>query len=190
MCLNSGSASFGGHIWRPVMSLSWRLSQSEGSSKCSTLPCFWRMHGYYPSWFHISKDSLRSRKSRKQENDDIAWRRSSLTRSPGSRNCDVRVKHLVTQPGNAPKARPSHLTTADAVKKVSEGLAFEDCKGFEGRIQTLNWDTDIVNTAAAAVSDITGGSFIRLHAASSGDTEKALYYFFPHTQQHSSGPGN
>ena len=35
------------------------------------------------------------------------------------RNRDVRVKHLVTQPGNAPKARPSHLTTADEVNKVS-----------------------------------------------------------------------
>ena len=30
---------------------------------------------------------------------------------------DLRVKHLVTQPGNAPEARPSHLTTADQVNK-------------------------------------------------------------------------
>ena len=37
----------------------------------------------------------------------------------GVRNGDVRVKHLVTQPGNAPKARPSHLTTADQVNEVS-----------------------------------------------------------------------
>ena len=37
----------------------------------------------------------------------------------GDRNCDVKVKHLVTQPGNAPKTRPSHLTTADTVNKVS-----------------------------------------------------------------------
>ena len=59
----------------------------------------------------------------------------------GSRNCDVRVKHLVTQPGNAPKARPSHLTTADEVNKVSEGLAFKDRKGrVLQRMQTLNWD--------------------------------------------------
>ena len=42
---------------------------------------------------------------------------------------DVRVKHLVTQPGTAPKARPSHLTAADEVNKVSEGLAFKDHKG-------------------------------------------------------------
>ena len=35
------------------------------------------------------------------------------------RNHDVRVKHLVTQPGNAPKSRPSHLITVDVVNKVS-----------------------------------------------------------------------
>ena len=29
------------------------------------------------------------------------------------------------QPGNAPKARPSHLTTADAVNKVCEGLGLQ-----------------------------------------------------------------
>ena len=44
-------------------------------------------------------------------------------------NRDLRVKHLVTQPGNAPEARPSHLTTADQVNKVSEGLAFTDHRG-------------------------------------------------------------
>ena len=37
----------------------------------------------------------------------------------GGRNCDVRIKHLVTQPGNATKARLSHLATVDAVNKVS-----------------------------------------------------------------------
>ena len=57
----------------------------------------------------------------------------------GGRNCDIRVKHLVTQPGNAPKARLSHLTTADQVNKVSEGLAFTDHKGrVLQRTQTLN----------------------------------------------------
>ena len=59
------------------------------------------------------------------------------------RNRDVRVKHLVMQPGNAPEARPSHLTTADKVNKVSEGLAFKDHIGqVLQRMQTLNWDTD------------------------------------------------
>ena len=37
----------------------------------------------------------------------------------GGRNLDVRVKHLVTQPENAPNATPSHLSAADAVSKVS-----------------------------------------------------------------------
>ena len=35
------------------------------------------------------------------------------------RNRDVRVKHLVMQPGNAPKSRSLHLTMADAVNEVS-----------------------------------------------------------------------
>ena len=53
------------------------------------------------------------------------------------------------QPGNAPKARPSHLTTADvALKSRSKGLAFEDRQGrVLRRMQTLNWDTAIVNTS-------------------------------------------
>ena len=59
------------------------------------------------------------KEERKRENGDIAWCRSTIFTSLGDRNHDVRVKHLVTQPGNAPKARPSHLTTADAVNKVS-----------------------------------------------------------------------
>ena len=57
----------------------------------------------------------------------------------GSRNHDVRVKHLMTQPGNAPEAGPSHLTTADQVNKVSEGLAFTDHRlRVLQRTQTLN----------------------------------------------------
>ena len=44
--------------------------------------------------------------------------------------------------GNAPKAGPSHLTTADEVNKLSEGLAFKDHKDrVLQRTQTLNWDS-------------------------------------------------
>ena len=47
----------------------------------------------------------------------------------------------MTQPGNAPKARPSHLTTADQVNKVSEGLAFTDHKDPSPSEEAdLNWD--------------------------------------------------
>ena len=52
----------------------------------------------------------------------------------GSRNFDV--KHLVTQPGNAPKAKPSHLTTADEVNKVSlkdSPSKTAKAESFEGR---------------------------------------------------------
>ena len=77
-------------LWRPHLKANYvktqRLSQFEGSSRCSPqmwpfFPCFWRMDCYYPSWPHISQDSLRARKSkkeRKRENGNIAWRRSSL----------------------------------------------------------------------------------------------------------------
>ena len=85
-----------------------------------SFPCFWRMHPYYPSYpFFAPKKSERERKWQ--------YRVACITFvGLGSRNCDIRVKHLVMQPGNAPKARPSHLTTADKVNKVSEGLAFKD----------------------------------------------------------------
>ena len=80
------------------------------------------------------------KEERKRENGDNTHRRSSLSKWLGGRNRDVRVKHLVTQPGNAPKARPSHLKTADEVNEVSlKDSAFEDCKGrVLQRMQTLN----------------------------------------------------
>ena len=92
----------------------------KGSSRCSFFPSFWRIDRYDPSWPHISQDSLLARKRIKTERK---WRHrvaKIVTFSGlGGRNHDVRVKHLVTQPGNAPKARPSHLTTADQVNEVS-----------------------------------------------------------------------
>ena len=56
---------------------------------------------------------------------------------------ELRHSNLVMQPGNAPKARPSHLTTVDgAFEGLSEGLTFEDHKGrVLQRMQPLNWDT-------------------------------------------------
>ena len=49
-----------------------------------------------------------------------------VDRHLGGRNRDVKVKHLVTQPG-----------TVDEVNKVSEGLVFKHHKGLQ-RTQTLN----------------------------------------------------
>ena len=69
---------------------------------------------------HTSQDSLCAWKRRKKERK---WRHHVaqivIFVSLGDRNHDIWVKHLVTQPGTAPKIRPSHLTTADAVNKVS-----------------------------------------------------------------------
>ena len=65
---------------------------------------------------HIPRFFARPKKKKERE---------KMTTSRGvdhhcrGRNHDVRVKHLVVQPGNAPQARPSHLTTADKVNKVS-----------------------------------------------------------------------
>ena len=60
------------------------------------------------------------------------------------RNRDVRVKHLETQPGN--EARPSHLTTADVVNKVSEGLASKDRKDLELRHNNCQYYTSCLHT--------------------------------------------
>ena len=102
---------------------------------------------YDPSWPHISQDYFRARKRRKKERKwrhRMAW--IVTFASLGSRNHDVRVKHLVTQPGNAPKARPSHLTTADEVNKVSEGLKTGSFRGRRPWTETQHvfwfWKTD------------------------------------------------
>ena len=102
-----------------------RLSQSEGSSKCSpqmrpSFLSFLRMHSYNPSQPHISQYSLGTWKRRKKERK---WRHRvayivSFT-GLGGRNRDVRTKHLVMEPGSVPKARPSYLTRPDVVNKVS-----------------------------------------------------------------------
>ena len=73
LCLNSGSASFGGAFEGQLChNAARRLSQSEGSYKCSpqmrpSFSCFWRMHGYYPSWPHISQHSSLKRKKEREK---------------------------------------------------------------------------------------------------------------------------
>ena len=115
------------------------LTQSKGYSKCSpqmqpSLPSFWRMHRYYP-WPHISQDSLRPKRRKKEGKWRYLLSKIVTFTGVGGRKRDVRGKHLGTQPGNAPKTRPSHLTTAEAVNKVSlKHLPAETAKAesFEG----------------------------------------------------------
>ena len=96
-----------------------RLSQFEGSSKCSTrrLLLFPLFGGCTATVLHgltYAKILCAPKKEeRKRENGDITWRRSSL---------------LVTQPGNAQKTRLSHLTTADAANKTVKAESFEGCR--------------------------------------------------------------
>ena len=62
------------------------------------------------SWPHISQDSLHARKrAKKERNGDVAWCRLSLSRAWAPEIATLKAKHLVTQPGNAPKSRPSYL---------------------------------------------------------------------------------
>ena len=68
LCLNSASASFRGAFEGQLRhNAARRLSQLEGSSKCSpqmwpSFPSSWRMHRHYPLWPYISQDSLHARK--------------------------------------------------------------------------------------------------------------------------------
>ena len=123
--LNSGSASFRGRIWRPITSQRcgkavpiWRLLQMQPTNvaflslvlKDARLPFF--VTSYIPRFFARPK----KKKERK-------WRHcvTSIVTFPClcGRNCDIRLRHLVTQQGNAPKARLSHLTTVDMIYMVS-----------------------------------------------------------------------
>ena len=87
LCLYSGSASFGGCIWRPITSQcrvkavpSRRLLQMQPTNAPS-FPSFWRMHSHYPSWPHISQILCAQKEERKRENGDITWCRSSLSQA-------------------------------------------------------------------------------------------------------------
>ena len=123
-----------------------RLLQMQPS-----FPSFWRTHRYYLSWPHIFQDSLRARKRRKKERKwrhRVAW--IITFASLGGRNRVIRVNHLVTQPGNAPKSRPSHLTF-DAVNKVSpkdshskttKAGSFEECRLWIETQQVCSVDKD------------------------------------------------
>ena len=98
-------------IWSQLRhNATWWLAQSEGSVKCSFFSLFLEdalllsfVASHIPRFFACPKE--------KKERKKLATLRTFA--GLGGRNCDVRVKHLVTQPGNAPKARPSHLTSAD-----------------------------------------------------------------------------
>ena len=76
------------------------------------------MHRCDPSWPRISQDSLHAWKRRKKEKMATARVVDRHFRGPRWQKRDISVKHLVTQPGNAPKTRRPHLTTADEVNKV------------------------------------------------------------------------
>ena len=109
-------------IWRPITSQHltkavpvWRLLQMlllfpVSGGRTATILCGLK----YPKILCVPE-----KEEKKKENGDIAWRGDVTFSCLGGRNRALRVKHLVTQPGNAPKTRPSHLTTADAVNKVS-----------------------------------------------------------------------
>ena len=119
-----------------------RLSQSEGSSRCSFFSLFSEdaslLSSHIPRFFACRKKKKEREKMATSRGVDRRFRRQKSWRK-GKTSGDA------TQ-GNAPKARPSHLTTAGEVNKVSlKDSAFEDHKGrVLQRTQTLNWDTTTV----------------------------------------------
>ena len=127
LCLNSGSTSFGSRIWRPIAP-HCRM-KAVPNSKAPPNAAFFSLSLEDAQLLSFvashTPDFLRARKKeeRKRENGNIAWCRSSLSIGLGARNHDIRVKHLVTQPGNAPKVWPSHLTMVnkDSPSKAAKG---------------------------------------------------------------------
>ena len=121
LCLNSGSASFGGRIWRQITpqrrtkAVPIRRSPPNAAHKCGLLfPPFGRCTATILRGLTYPK-ILCMPKKKKKESRGV----DSHFRVPGWRKSWRKRKYLVTQPGNAPKARPSHLTMADVVNKVS-----------------------------------------------------------------------
>ena len=127
-------------LWRMHLKVSYFTTPCKGFPNLKAPPnapsfhSFWRMHSYYPSRPHIIP--------KKRERKKTATLRG-VDRHFCNRNRNVRVKHLVTQPGNAQKARPSHLTTVGtAFEGLTEGLVFKGRKGrVLQRMQPLSWDT-------------------------------------------------
>ena len=75
LCLNSGSAFFGGRIWRPITSQR-RTKAVPIQGLLQMQPCFpsfWRINRYYPSWPHISQDYLRTQRRKTEK----TWRLSN-----------------------------------------------------------------------------------------------------------------
>ena len=104
LCLNSGSASFKGRIWRPITSqrrakavLIWRLLQMQPTNAPS-FPSFQRMHRYYPTY--------PKRQKKKKEREKMASSRGvdRHIRRPG--------RHKLWRKGKTP---------GDATRKCSKG---------------------------------------------------------------------
>ena len=188
LCLNSGSASFGAFEGQLHHLATRRLSQSELLLQMLLLfPLFGRCIATFLRG--LTQDSLRARKRRMKERK---WRHHAASIATvvglGGRNRDIRVKHLVTQPGNAEKARLSHLTTADAVNKVSEGLSFEDRKGrVLRRMQPLHWDTATVSLLPPSNGALSWGPDGPAHTP---PDQSAQGYLAPADGGHHSAPAS
>ena len=111
-----------------------------------SFPSFWRTHHYYPSWPHISQDSLcttaLSQRKKKNDNGEIKWRRfnndyndnitvGSNNRSTAPR-CSLNRKHT--------SHRKSYFSSSSRISRtknnvdaacegLSKGVAFKGCKG-------------------------------------------------------------
>ena len=121
-CLNSGSASFGGCIWRPITSQR-RTKAVPIRSLVQMQPSNAASFSIFVDEAHVATHMPRffAHPKKKKEREKMWHREASIVTFTGlgSRDRVVRVKYLVTQLENAPKARQSHLTTVSTVNKVS-----------------------------------------------------------------------
>ena len=92
-------------------------------------------------------------------------------------NCDVRVKHLVTQPGNAPKSRPSHLTTADEVNKFSP-------KDSPSKTAKPTWTPEVLNKTSPTYHYRWAGGLIHTTSPWWKHRKKNIKVKIQHKQTH------
>ena len=95
-------------IWRPITSQRHANAVPIFPSFLENAPLLSFLASHIPRFIACPK--------KKKEREKMATSRGVDYRL-GGRNHDVSVKHLVTQPGNAPEARPSYLTTANVLTR-------------------------------------------------------------------------
>ena len=143
LCLNSGSASFGGRIWRQIT--------SQRCAKAVPIRMLLQMQPTNAAFFSLFLEDAPlpsfvashiprfARPKKKKDRDKMvtSYGVDRHFRGPGQQKSWCKGKTSGDTTGNAPKARPSHLMTVYAINKVSpkdspsktaEAGSFEGCR--------------------------------------------------------------